>query len=81
MSKESLFTATNIDTIADIKGPGIYRFKKEPRLPDGSSLEYSVTLCLRAGLDMYLLTMTHEASVAYGFLNNGTSFRGWIMLT
>lgn len=81
MSKKSLFTASFADTIADIKEPGIYRLRNVAALPDGSSMDYNVTLCLKAGADMYLLTMTHVGTAAFGFLNNGTKFHGWTMLT
>ncbi|MDE6697630.1 MAG: hypothetical protein K2K25_12190 [Muribaculaceae bacterium] len=77
----SLFTAVMVNTVADIKAPGVYRLKQQPSLPNGASLEYSAVLCLSAGMDLYLLAFTHTGSAAFGFLNNGTSFSGWNMMT
>ena len=77
----NLFTAVFVDTVEDITAPGVYRVKKENPLPDNSSLEYSAILCLRAGADLYLLAMSHSGSAAYGFKNNGNTFKGWKMLT
>ncbi len=78
---ESVLSAKIVNDISDITLPGIYRPGNAAALPNGHSLKYSVVLCLRAGVDLYLLAMSHEGSVAYAFKNNGTGFSGWHMLT
>lgn len=74
-------SAVVVNTVDDITSPGIYRLKAEPALPDGSTLEYSAIMCVKAGADLYLIAMSHKGAAAYGFKNNGTKFEGWHMLT
>ncbi len=76
-----IFVGSIVTSLSEVTLPGVYRIKDLPPLPDGSSLEYNGTICIKLGMDMYLLTMTHLGRVAYAFLNNGRTFQGWYMLT